>query len=71
MEIEDLERKLLEEDKKYEMLEIKKQQESRSNEMGKKNLQEKLDNQQQLLEGEVDTRNDWIKRYEGEHEDHK
>ena len=39
--------------------------------MGKKNLQEKLDNQQQLLEGEVETRNDWIKRYEGEHEDHK
>ena len=53
------------------MLEIKKHQESRSNEMGKKNLQEKLDNQQQLLEGEVETRNDWIKRYEAEHEDHK
>jgi hypothetical protein len=32
--------------------------------MAKKNLGEKLDNYQSLLDDEKETRNDWIKRYE-------
>jgi len=39
--------------------------------MTKKNLTEKLDNYGVLLDDEKETRNDWIKRYEQEHEDHK
>lgn len=61
----------MDEEKKYEMLEIKKQQEYRAAELQKKNLGEKVDNYQSLLDDEKETRNDWVKRYEGEHEDHK
>jgi hypothetical protein len=37
--------------------------------LAKKHLLEKLENYQGLMAEEKETRNDWIKRYEQEHED--
>ena len=63
---EDLEKQLAAVEKDREALEIKKIALDRTVESNRKILTDKIDNYKQVIEGEQETRDSWIERYERE-----
>jgi len=56
--------------KNYEHLDIKKQGIERDFRLNQKQLNEKISNLNNIIEGEQETRKDWVDRYEREAKDH-
>lgn len=69
-EIDELDRKILDTDRRNENLEIKKTGLERQFELTKKQLNERVANLNEIINGERETRDMWIGRYEKEHKDH-
>lgn len=66
LDIDELEKKLLECERAKEALDIKKQGVERAFEMAKKQLNEKINSLNEVIVGEKETRDMWIERYEKE-----
>lgn len=66
MEYEELEKNFTNKARDYETLETKRQGLERNFEMSKKQLNEKIQNLNDIIEGEKQTRDMWIGRYEKE-----
>ncbi len=69
-EIEDLDRRVLELERTNENIEIKKASLERQFEITKKQLSEKIQNLNEVLASEKETREMWIERYEKEQKEH-
>ena len=70
VEIDDIDKRLLDLEREKETLEIKKSGLERQFEQTKKGLNEKIDGLTQILDSEKETRTMWIERYEQEHKEH-
>jgi hypothetical protein len=69
-EIDELDKKQVELERQVENLEIKKSGVERQFELTKKQLNEKIQNLNEIISGEKETRDMWIERYEKEHREH-
>ena len=70
IELDDFEKRYLDQVRTCEMLETKKQGIERQFELTKKQLNEKINNLNEIINGEKETREMWIERYEKEQRDH-
>lgn len=68
--MDDSERKLIETERRAENLEIKKSGLERQFELTKKQLNERVSNLNEIINGERETRDMWIDRYEKEHKEY-
>lgn len=69
-EIEELDKKVIDLERLLEQVEIKKQGVERAAELTKKQLSEKITSLNEIINGEKETREMWIERYEKEQTDH-
>lgn len=69
-DIEELDKKLIEKERDLESMNIKFEGLTKQNELTKKQLKEKIDNMQEIIQSEKDTRDMWIDRYEKEQQEH-
>ena len=69
-EIEELDKKVIDLERTCETIEIKKQGVERQFELAKKQLNERINNLNEVITGEKETRDMWIERYEKEQKDH-
>mmetsp|Transcript_28974 Transcript_28974/g.27925 ORF Transcript_28974/g.27925 Transcript_28974/m.27925 type:complete len:106 (+) Transcript_28974:1806-2123(+) len=69
-ELDELDKKSIELERYNESLEIKKAGIERQYELTKKQMNEKISNLTEVLNGEKETREMWIDRYEKEQKDH-
>lgn len=69
-EIEELDKKLIDLERTNENVEIKKQGIERQFDLAKKQLTEKINNLNEVITGEKETRDMWIERYEKEQKEH-
>ena len=65
-EIEELDKKVIDLERSCETIEIKKQGVERQFELAKKQLNERINNLNEVITGEKETRDMWIERYEKE-----
>ena len=65
-EIEELDKKVIDLERLLEQVEIKKQGVERAAELTKKQLSEKITSLNEIINGEKETREMWIERYEKE-----
>ena len=69
-EIEELDKKVIDLERTCETIEIKKQGVERQFELAKKQLNERINNLNEVITGEKETRDMWIERYEKEQKEH-
>jgi chromosome segregation ATPase len=69
-EIEELDKRIIDIERQNEALDIKKQSIERQFELTKKQLNEKVNNLNEIISNEKETRDQWIERYEKEQKDH-
>jgi chromosome segregation ATPase len=69
-EIEELDKKVIDLERNCETIEIKKQGVERQFDLAKKQLNERINNLQEVITGEKETRDMWIERYEKEQKEH-
>jgi chromosome segregation ATPase len=69
-EVEDFEKRYIDANRQCDMLDTKKQSIERQFELTKKQLNEKITNLNEIINGEKETREMWIDRYEKEQRDH-
>lgn len=69
-EIEELDKKVIDLERLLEQVEIKKQGVERAAELTKKQLSEKITSLNEIINGEKETREMWIERYEKEQSEH-
>ena len=69
-EIEELDKKVIDLERNCETIEIKKQGVERQFDLAKKQLNERIQNLQDVITGEKETRDMWIERYEKEQKEH-
>ena len=69
-EIEELDKKVIDLERNIETVEIKKQGVERQFELAKKQLNERINNLNEVITGEKETRDMWIERYEKEQKEH-
>lgn len=69
-EIEELDKKVIDLERQLEQIEIKKQGVERAAELTKKQMTEKITSLNEIINGEKETREMWIERYEKEQADH-
>ena len=65
-----MEKRMIDVERNMEALEIKKQGIERQFELTKKQLNEKIQNLNEIIAGEKETRDMWIERYDKEHKEH-
>ena len=70
LEIEDMDRRVIELERSNENLEVKKASLERQFDITKKQLSEKISNLNEVLISEKETREMWIERYEKEQKEH-
>ena len=68
--IEELDKKVIDLERNCETIEIKKQGVERQFDLAKKQLNERIQNLQDVITGEKETRDMWIERYEKEQKEH-
>lgn len=69
-EIDELDKKVINLERNNENLEIRRSGMERQFELTKKQLNERVNNLNEIINGERETRDMWIERYEKEHKDH-
>ena len=69
-EIEELDKKVIDLERNCETIEIKKQGVERQFDLAKKQLNERIQNLQDVITGDKETRDMWIERYEKEQKEH-
>ena len=70
VEVDEFEKRFLDTQRQCELLDTKKQGVERDFEQTKKRLNEKINNLNEIINGEKETREMWIERYEKEQREH-